>query len=131
MKILLKGIQIILGFAERFNRFSINSIFSRLHLCFLSGGLGEADPAGGDSPHQIPQPVEEAAGEGDPAGDFWQRKGNYPAKSPSNIASAVKSCFWHSLLRISNRFFLTNHLSCCMVEHFTGRTVTIIAEAVK
>lgn len=108
-----------------------SQVDTRLHLCFLSGGLGEADPAGGDSPHQIPQPVEEAAGEGDPAGDFWQRKGNYPAKSPSTIGSVVKSCFWHSFLGISYPFLLITKQSCCIYGTFHCRTVTIITEAVK
>lgn len=47
--------------------------------CVVLGGLGETDQGGGDSPQQVPQPVEEAAGEGDPAGDLWQREGNYPS----------------------------------------------------
>lgn len=51
-----------------------------LNICSLSGGLGEANPGGGDTPEQILQPVEEAAREGDPAGDFWQGKGNYQTK---------------------------------------------------
>lgn len=42
--------------------------------------MGEADPGGGDSPLQVLQPVEEAEGEGDPARNLWQRKGNYPKK---------------------------------------------------
>lgn len=51
-----------------------------LNICSLSGGLGEADPGGGDPPEQILQPVEKAEREGDPAGDFWQGKGNYQTK---------------------------------------------------
>lgn len=42
-----------------------------------AGEVGEADCGGGDSPHQVLQPVEEAKGEGDPAGDLWEGEGNY------------------------------------------------------
>lgn len=51
------------------------------HHVAISGGLGEADPGGGDSSHQVLQSVEETEGEGDPAGDLWQREGNYPPTS--------------------------------------------------
>lgn len=70
-------------------RFNPNSRFS--------GVLGEDDPAGGDSSQQVLQPVEEAEGEGDPAGDLWERQGNYPTN--------------HHLINIS-----TNHLFICLHE---------------
>lgn len=55
----------------------------------MLGDLGEEGQGGGDSPQQVPQPVEEAAGEGDPAGDLWQRKGNYPPKNQIPMISVV------------------------------------------
>lgn len=60
---------------------------------FLLGGLGEEDPGGGYSPYQVLQPVEEAEGEGDPAGDLWQRKGNYPSTTTINIHPTQSSSF--------------------------------------
>lgn len=38
-----------------------------------TGCLGEADPRRGDPTHQVLQPVAEAEGPRDPAGDQWQR----------------------------------------------------------
>lgn len=45
------------------------------HKPFFTGRLGEADQRGGDSSHQVLQPVEEAEGQRDSAGDQWQRAG--------------------------------------------------------
>lgn len=86
------------------------------------GGLGEADQGGGDSPHQVLQPVEEAEGEGNPAGDLRQRQGKYPTakkqKQNTNLCLILLShdesrlaffFLWMSLLPTRNALL---HKSC-------------------
>lgn len=45
-----------------------------LHPFLSAGAVGEAGQRGGDAADQVLHPVEEAEGEGDPAGNHWQRK---------------------------------------------------------
>lgn len=85
--------------------------------CPPSGGVGEADPAGGDTPQQVLQPVEEVEGEGDPAGDLWQRKGNYPTKKPTNTR-LIPLSHHESLLAFSLSVTIT-HKKFCYINHET------------
>lgn len=82
-----------------------------LNICSLSGGLGEANPGGGDPPEQILQPVEEAAREGDPAGDFWQGKGNY--QTQRNLPVVALLSHYESLL-----LFFIHECSCVQALQF-------------
>lgn len=45
-----------------------------LHPSLSTGAVGEAGERGGDPSDEVLRPVEEAEGEGDPAGDHRQRK---------------------------------------------------------
>lgn len=62
-----------------------------------AGKVGEADYGGGHSPYQVLQPVEEAEGEGDPAGDVLEGEGNYHTHNTNQQSNHFRAK--HSIFR--------------------------------